>query len=105
MAMDTETSVQELHQRLVRGVALTEAEQARLATWYDQEDASELALLALRPSAPAIAELQAHLTATFDQLREAMIRVAELTEQNSSLRQEIGRLEVELARRAASRVA
>lgn len=103
--MAAETPVQELHQRLVRGIALTAAEQARLVAWYDQEDAAEQASLAQRPGVPTIAEVQAHLAAVTDRLRDVTLHVAELTEQNAALRQEIAEMEVELARRAASRVA
>lgn len=103
--MVTEPPVQELHQRMVRGIALTDAERVRLTAWYAEEDAAEWALLAQQPLTPTIAMMEKQLAAAIDRLHDVTRRVAELGEQNAAIRQEIAVLEAELARRAASRVA
>ncbi len=93
---------QQLHDRATRGEALTQAEQASLAAWYEHQDAEEGAMLA--SAAPVTEAALRHLR---DEVEAAVARVLTTTQEiqaqvaeNEALRQEIAALAQRLAQSA-----
>ena len=97
---EVNASGRRLHDRATRGEALTQAERASLAAWYEQQDAEEGAILA---SAAPVTE--AALRLLRDEVEAAAARVLTTTQQiqtqiaeNEALRQEIAVLTRRLVR-------
>lgn len=94
------TTGQQLHDRATRGDALTEAEQASLAAWYERQDAEEGAALASE-----VPVMEAALRLLRDEVEAAAARVLTMTQhiqaqiaENEALRQEIAALTQRLVR-------
>lgn len=93
----------QLHDRATRGEALTQAEQASLAAWYERQDAEEGTMLAA--SRPVTEAALRHLR---DEVEAGAARTQTMTQEiqaqivgNEALRQEIAALTHRLVRAEA----
>lgn len=104
--MTEETSASQLHDRVTRGGALTEAERATLEAWYEQQDLEEAAQLAASSSAaPPLDNLRTKVSDALTQINEVIQRIREQSEENEALRQEVTALSRRLTQAAPLRAA
>ncbi len=103
--MNAELSVQELHDRITRGLSLSPAEQVRLAAWYVEQDEAEQLLLKPAEKGNTIGVIQAQIRTVLTQLLTVTQRIQELNEQNESLRRETTMLKQQLAQRSTMQTA
>ncbi|MGC4043671.1 MAG: hypothetical protein QM758_07675 [Armatimonas sp.] len=91
----------QLHDRATRGESLTEAEQARLKQWYEEQDAAEAAMLAAHRPIIASDNIAADLPAVLAKIRETAANIETLHQQNAVLRAEIAAVQKRLTAKAA----
>ncbi len=94
--MSTDYSAQQLHDKATRGIALSAEEQARLETWYAQQDREESVLLDATSAPKRLAMLHTHIETALAQLQTVTQRIQELTAQNEAVRREITVLQRQL---------
>ena len=87
--MSDNKKLQQLHDKATRGDVLTATEQATLDTWYERQDAEEMAQFAVS-SAPTLvlAPLRAEVSAAIRQLNEIAQRIQAQSDENEKLRQQ-----------------
>ena len=103
--MVDDKSARLLHDKATRGGTLTDAERARLEAWYEQQDATEAARVALpMASAANVQSLRIELEMASAQLLAVTQNIQTLAEENNALRREIATLSQQLARTASSQV-
>jgi hypothetical protein len=78
-----------LHDKATRGITLSAEEQVQLQSWYDEQDAQEVAMYAAVPEVTGVAILQAQIDATLTQLISMTRRIQAVMLENKALRQEI----------------
>lgn len=103
--MNSESRVQQLHDRATRGEVLTSEEQAELERWYADQDNAEATMLYVPLSTDENGSLQRQVHATLDQLRVVTERIQALSVENDAVRREIAELRQRLTQRPASRTA
>lgn len=94
--IDNETEKQ-LHERSSRGESLTSAEQAQLAAWYAAQDMTEADLLHPLVIEVDLPLLQRQVDVASTQLMAITERIQQVAAENNALRQEITRLQQQLA--------
>jgi hypothetical protein len=97
--MATEQDLKQLHDRLTRGLALAEKEQASLAAWYARLDSEESAALSGPPSPSTVAALQVQVEAVTIQLLNVTQRIQATAAENDHLRREVAALQEQVAQR------
>jgi len=97
--MAEDLAARSLHDKATRGNTLTEAEQARLAAWYEQQDNEENALLeSSTPQTPTtLQSLRSDVEAALSRLLMVTQHIQTLTEENEALRHDIAVLHQQLA--------
>jgi hypothetical protein len=90
--MNSESRVQQLHDRATRGEVLTSEEQAELEQWYTDQDDAEVTMLAVPLSPDENASLQRQVDAALGQLRIVTERIQALSRENDAVRREIAEL-------------
>ena len=90
--MNSESRVQQLHDRATRGEVLTSEEQAELERWYTDQDDAEVTMLAVPLSPDENASLQRQVDAALGQLRVVTERIQALSRENDAVRREIAEL-------------
>ena len=95
----------ELHDRLTRGKALSDQEQAELEQWYARLDRDEGAVLARTVASPKLAELEAQVAQATAQLQSVTQRIQTLSAENAVVRQEIANLQHQLIQKSATQPA
>lgn len=97
----TDTALaKQLHDKATRGLALAEAEQALLHTWYDEQDEAEKAILA-GVSQQTLKPLQEQISVATAQLQTVTQRIQSLVEENERLRCEIADLRLRVTQTPA----
>lgn len=94
--IDNETEKQ-LHERSSRGESLTSTEQAQLAAWYAAQDLTEADLLHPLVIEVDLPLLQRQVDVASTQLMAITERIQQVAAENNALRQEITRLQQQLA--------
>ena len=102
--MQSDEQGQTLHDKLTRGEALSDQEQAELQQWYARLDRDESALLA-RTVPSTVAELEAQVATAMAQLQGVTQRIQTLTADNAVVREEIADLQRQLAQKSATQSA
>lgn len=95
----------ELHDRLTRGEALSNQEQAELEQWYARLDRDEGAALARTVASPKLVELEAQVAQATAQLQSVTQRIQTLSAENAVVRQEIADLQRQLIQKSATQPA
>ena len=103
--MTNEELGRELHDRLTRGKALSDQEQAELERWYARLDRDEGAVLAQTVASPKMAELEAQVAQVTAQLQSVTQRIQTLSAENAVVRQEIAELQRQLIQKSATQPA
>lgn len=85
-----------LHDKLTRGKALSDQEQAELEQWYARLDRDEGAELARTVASPKLAELEPQVAQATAQLPSVTQRIQTLSPENAVVRQEIADLQRQL---------
>lgn len=88
-----EESGPSLHDRATHGETLTPEEEAALHAWYAQEDQAELALLARQPL-PDVSVLRQQVDDALVRLAETTQQIRRLSKENDALRKENALLHV-----------
>ncbi len=97
--MLAEETGKRLHDRASRGESLTDEEQAQLAAWYAVQDAAESEMLRQPEVEVDVEVLQRQVDAASAQLMTVAERIQQVVAENNLLRQEIARLQQQLASR------
>jgi len=97
--MATEQDLKQMHDRLTRGLALAEEEQASLAAWYAKLGSEESAALSRTPSPQTVTALQARVEAVTIQLLNVTQRIQATAAANDHLRREVAALQEQVAQR------
>jgi septal ring factor EnvC (AmiA/AmiB activator) len=95
--MPTNEVAKGLHDKVTRGIALSEDEQTQLDAWYAEQDKLEREVLGPPHSSQRLVTLQTQVETTLTQLQTVTQRIQELTAQNDAVRREIAVLQRQLA--------
>jgi hypothetical protein len=97
--MASQQDLQQLHDKVTRGMALAEEEQASLAAWCAQLDRHEETALSGTPRPESATALQAQIEAPTSQLLSVTQRIQATAAANDRLRREIAALQEQVAQR------
>lgn len=100
--MDSNPTLQQLHDRATRGEAITAEENVRLEQWYAEQDRAEEASLHAPAEPEAAGRIRTQIDATVAELRSAVEHIQSLTAENASVRKQIADLQAELVRKASA---
>ena len=103
--MTNEEQGRVLHDKLTRGEALSNQEQAELEQWYARLDRAEGAVPARTVVSPKLAELEAQVAQATAQLQSVTQRIQTLSAENAVVRQEIADLQRQLIPKSATQPA
>lgn len=94
-----------LHDKLTRGKALSDQEQAELERWCARLDRGEGAVFLRTVASPKLAELEAQVAQATAQLQSVTQRIQTLSAENAVVRQEIADLQRQLIQKSATQPA
>lgn len=86
--MNETEKMQRLHQRAIRGEALTDEENGALQDWYEALDREEDSILNQSQPAQSFEKLHEYLAQTTKKVAEISREIEALVEQNANLRNE-----------------
>jgi len=101
----TNETLKALHDKRTRGLTLSADEQACLDTWYAQQDSEEQAALASPNASPVLISMQAQVQAANSELQTITQHIQELTAENSRIRDEIIKLQVQATKQSKAQTA
>lgn len=102
--MSTNSSMQSLHDRAIRGESLSESEKAQLEAWYRAQDEYESDLLSKNAPPDSVVEIKKQIKKIWSELNKTVLKNTEILTENKILRQENEVLREKLAEKLSLKI-